>query len=53
MSWMMVAAIIAAFLLGGVVVAEYLVRRIDGRRGMPWVDEHSPTPAETKRLRSD
>lgn len=53
MSWMVVSAIIAVFLLGGLVVAEYLVRRTDARRGMPWVGEESPKPRKTARFRRD
>lgn len=53
MSWMVVSAIIAVFLLGGLVVAEYLVRRTDARRGMPWVAEELPRPRKTARFRRD
>ena len=41
-----VAAIVIAFLLGGLVVAEFFCRREDARRGMQWADNR-PAPRET------
>ena len=48
-----VSAIIIAFLLGGLVVAEFFCRREDARRGMPWVDEAQAKPATRRMFERD
>ena len=50
MSWMIVGATIVAFLLGGLIVAEYLCRRDAARHHMPWVEN---MPDASHKLSSD
>ena len=40
--WLVIGAILIAFLVGGMAVAEMLCRREKARQGMPWSD-NSPT----------
>ena len=47
---LIVVSIIIAFLLGGLLVAEFFCRREDARRGMPWVENR---PDDSHKLSSD
>ena len=49
---LIVASIIIAFLLGGLVMAEFFCRREDARRGIPWADSRL-APRETIHGQSD
>jgi hypothetical protein len=47
MTWLLIlGATLIAFLLGGLVVAEYLYRRGHRRDSMPWADD-VPAPPRT------
>lgn len=50
--WLLIGAILSAFLFGGLVIADYAYRLGKERQSLPWAD-NEPAPRRTFQSKSD